>query len=254
MSTSSLFVSAFSLGVAYNAAPGAVNTEALRRGLAHGFRPALLVQLGALIGDSLWAALALTGAAFLVHNRSVALLLGVVGACFLLRLAWNALHEAWAGHSSLDHAARTPGRSARGDFATGAFFSLANPFALAFWTGIGGGMTAASGAQTSSFVVLFGGFVLGALLWCLCIPLVIGWGRAFVRPTLFRWINALCGLALGYFSLTLLWNTLHAFVEHPLSALAAVGRMEQRFAALGRRLILLCSASRPVSALFARIT
>lgn len=216
---SQLFVSAFSLGVAYNAAPGAVNTEALRRGLAHGFRPALLVELGALIGDSLWAALALTGTAFLVHNKSVALLLGVVGACFLLRLAWNALHEAWTGRSSPDTPARTAGRSARGDFATGTFFSLANPFALAFWTGIGGGMTAVNGGvQGSSFAVLFGGFVLGALLWCLCIPLLIGWSRSFVRPALFRWINALCGLALGYFSLALLWNTLHAFVEHPFSA------------------------------------
>src|SRR5436305_9274087 len=91
------FVTAFGLGIAYNAAPGAVNTESLRRGLARGFRPALLVQLGALIGDSTWAALALTGSAFLVQSRPARLLLGVVGACFLLRLAWRALQEAWSG-------------------------------------------------------------------------------------------------------------------------------------------------------------
>ena len=227
--SSQLFASAFGLGVAYNAAPGAVNTEALRRGLARGFRPALLVELGALIGDSTWAALALTGTAFLVRNRSVGLLLGVVGACFLLRLAWSALQEAWAGGLP-----RAQGRTARGDFATGTFFSLANPFALAFWTGIGGGMTATgAGAQPASFVLLFSGFVLGALLWCLCIPVVIGWGRRFVRPAIFRWVNALCGLMLGYFSLTLFWNTVHAFLEHPLSAASLVGRVV-RGAAGGR--------------------
>ncbi len=59
---SKLFITVFGLGVSYNAAPGTaapttVNTEMLRRGLARGFRPALLVQLGALIGDATWAAL-----------------------------------------------------------------------------------------------------------------------------------------------------------------------------------------------------
>ncbi|MDQ2787111.1 MAG: LysE family translocator, partial [Chloroflexota bacterium] len=94
---SALFVSAVGLGVAYCAAPGAVNTEAVRRGLARGFRPVLLVQLGSLIGDALWATLALTGTAFLGHNRSLRLVLGIAGACFLLRLAWSALQEAWRG-------------------------------------------------------------------------------------------------------------------------------------------------------------
>src|SRR5438270_5164808 len=98
---SHLVIVAVGLGIAYNAAPGAVNTEALRRGLARGFRPALLVQLGALIGDLLWAALALTGTAFLTQRQSVRLVLGIAGACFLLRLAWNAFQEAWRGRGPL---------------------------------------------------------------------------------------------------------------------------------------------------------
>jgi threonine/homoserine/homoserine lactone efflux protein len=210
-----LIVTAFGLGVAYNAAPGAVNTEALRRGLARGYRPALLVQLGALIGDATWAALALTGTAFLVQSRPLRLVLGVAGACFLLRLAWSALQEAWAGGLPRAH-----GSASRGDFATGAVFSLANPFALAFWTGIGAGLatTDASAAPAGRFALLFGGFVLGALLWCLCIPVVIGGGRRFIRPALFRWINALCGLGLSYFALTLLWHTMADFLGHASAA------------------------------------
>ena len=217
MIVGSLFLSAVGLGVAYNAAPGAVNTEALRRGLARGFRPALLVQLGALIGDATWAALALTGTAFLVHNRSVRLVLGVAGACFLLRLAWSALQEAWSGGLPGAH-----GRTARGDFATGAVFSLANPFALAFWTGIGAGLAATTetAAPVGRFALLFGGFVVGALLWCLCIPVVIGWGRRYIRPTVFRWINALCGLGLSYFGLTLLWHTAADVLSHASAALS----------------------------------
>ena len=47
----SLIVTAIGLGVAYAAAPGAVNTEALRRGVTRGARPVLLVDSGSLIGD-----------------------------------------------------------------------------------------------------------------------------------------------------------------------------------------------------------
>lgn len=214
-----LMLSAVGLGIAYNAAPGAVNTEALRRGLARGFRPALLVELGALIGDLLWAALALTGTAFLAERQSVRIVLGIAGACFLLRLAWNALQEAWRGGLPRAH-----GQTSRGDFATGAVFSLANPFALAFWTGIGSGFAASGGATSGRFVVLFTGFAVGALLWCLSIPVLIGWGRRFIRPALFRWLNALCGCALSYFGLSLLWRTLHEVVEHMLAAAPSASR------------------------------
>jgi threonine/homoserine/homoserine lactone efflux protein len=216
---SHLVIAAIGLGIAYNAAPGAVNTEALRRGLARGARPALLVQLGALIGDLLWAALALTGTAFLAQRQSVRFMLGLAGACFLLRLAWNALHEAWRGGTP-----RASGSMARGDFATGAFFSLANPFALAFWTGIGSGFAATGSGMSGRFVVLFAGFAFGATLWCLSIPVLIGWERRFVRPALFRWLNALCGLALGYFGLALLWRTIHEIVEHALASASSAGR------------------------------
>ena len=78
-------------------APGAVTAEALRRGLAGGFRPALLLELGSLVGDASWAAIALAGAAVLVQHRPMQFLLGAAGVYFLLRLAWGALRAAWRG-------------------------------------------------------------------------------------------------------------------------------------------------------------
>jgi chemosensory pili system protein ChpE len=201
-----LFFSAIGLGLAYNAAPGAVNTECVRRGLSRGFRPALLVQLGALIGDSSWAVVALSGATVLVRNPSLRVVLGGAGAAFLLWLACGALLDAWRG-SSLE------GRevSSRGDFASGAFFSLANPFAVAFWLGIGSGLAATSSTSpgVSSLSLLFGGFVLGAFSWCLAASALVGWGQRFVTPALIRLVNLLCGVALAYFGVSLFWNVLH---------------------------------------------
>lgn len=203
----SLLLSTIGLGLVFSATPGAVNAEALRRGLAAGFWPALLVQLGSLIGDVLWAALALTGAAFLVQHDAVRLLLGLAGGCFLLRLAWRAIRDAWVG------AVPAAGQTAtRGDFLAGLGFSLTNPFAVAFWLGIGGGMLATAGSHPHLATVgaFLAGFVLGAALWCVGSAALIAWGRRFTGSAVYRWINGICGAVLGYFGARLLWRSAQA--------------------------------------------
>ena len=79
---------AIGLGIAYAAAPGSVNTEAIRRGVTWGARSTLLVETGSLIGDSLWAILALTGVTLLTRYLAIQIVLGITGGCFLLRLSW----------------------------------------------------------------------------------------------------------------------------------------------------------------------
>jgi threonine/homoserine/homoserine lactone efflux protein len=43
------------MGLAYVAPPGPVNLETVRRGVAGGFRAGLVLQLGAVLGDLLYA-------------------------------------------------------------------------------------------------------------------------------------------------------------------------------------------------------
>jgi len=199
-----MLVPALGLGIAYAATPGVVNTECVRRGLANGFRPAFLVQFGALIGDVVWAAVALAGVAALAGNGSLEIALGLVGGLFLCRLAFKALREAWTG----PHASTAP--VARGSaFGTGAVFGLANPAGLAFWAGVGGGTVAAtSGAGFAAYSAFLAAFLAGALLWSLGLSAFVGWGRRYVRPSLFRAVDALCGVVLAWFGVRLLWTTL----------------------------------------------
>ena len=89
-----LLVTGLTLGLAYSAVPGAVNTEALRRGVAGGFRPAALVQTGALVGDLFWAVIGITGAIVLIQHDAIATLLGLIGAGLLFTLARSALRSA----------------------------------------------------------------------------------------------------------------------------------------------------------------
>jgi threonine/homoserine/homoserine lactone efflux protein len=209
----SLIATAIGLGFAYAAAPGAVNTEAIRRGVTSSARSTLLVETGSLIGDSLWAILALTGVTLLARYLAVEVSLGIVGGFFLLRLAWVALSEAFVRHRT----SQATVTSTRRDFTTGVVFGLANPVGLAFWLGLGSSVVA-SGVSGWQFTFFFSGFFLGAALWGIFISVILHVGRRWIHPALFRWINVLCGLVLGYFGIRILWITLQDWLEHHASS------------------------------------
>ena len=200
----SLFLSSFVLAIAFCAPPGVVTAETVRRGTARGFVPALFVQFGSLVGDTTWATIALTGLAFVIQNNFAKAVLSSIGVLLLLKLAWNALRDARYGK---EWSTAFP-ISSRGDFANGAFLSLGNPLNIVFWTGLG--TTAFSSLSEKPepihFAIFFTGFLAGALIWCFFMAGLVAWGRRFVTPIFFRWINLACGLALAYFAVQLGWQ------------------------------------------------
>jgi len=145
------------------------------------------------------------GSEMCIRDSSIALLLGIVGACFLLRQALSAFRGA------LDLAMSQPaGAPSRGDFVVGTFFSMTNPFAVAFWLGLGAGVTATAHTGLPGTIIFFAGFFVGAVFWCVGFAAAVSRGRRYVNARLLRAIDALCGLALSYFGLRLLWQSLRA--------------------------------------------
>ncbi len=202
----SLFISSFILAIAFCAPPGVITAETVRRGAARGFLAALLVQLGSLIGDTTWAIIALTGLAFVVQNNLAKFLISFVGVFLMLKLAWSAFQDASQGQKLHPH----PNHSHRGDFTNGAFLSLGNPMNIIFWTGLGTTVfSSISGRpQLMDLAVFFAGFLSGAVVWCFVMAALVAWGRRFVTPAFFRWVNIACGIALGFFALRLGLNLL----------------------------------------------
>jgi chemosensory pili system protein ChpE/L-lysine exporter family protein LysE/ArgO len=85
-----LFFSAFVMSIAFAAQPGVITFESIRRGLARGWRAALHLEFGSLVGDATWAIIALIGVSFLFQHQLIALGLSLFGCGLLLRLAWDA--------------------------------------------------------------------------------------------------------------------------------------------------------------------
>ena len=190
---------AIMLGLAYVASPGPVNIETLRRGLAGGFRIALALQLGSLIGDLFWASLALAGVGLLLTHAAAQTILGGIGTILLVYLGCSALgswrtiaavaRPAGASTSQRQPAAPTAWRMAW----TGAAIATANPFGPAFWLSIGGAMAGSAQQHPATFL---GGFFLGALLAAVGIALLVGIGHARITPQRMRLATSGCGLAL----------------------------------------------------------
>jgi threonine/homoserine/homoserine lactone efflux protein len=200
------------MGIAFAAPPGAVTAETIRRGVRGGFAIAFGVQLGSLIGDATYAILALGGLAALAENYTMQIALGAFGAMFLMYLAWSSFQSARL--VDLPVVAAHPGSQGRWSrdfdsthqqdaFLSGLTLSLTNPWAIAFWLSLGGGLaslglTGASGLQNAMF---FSSFMLGSALWALILSIIIARVRGWIRPVVFRAISILCGLALGAFGL-----------------------------------------------------
>lgn len=178
---STLFVAAFFLGLIFNAAPGAVFSETVRQGVRGGFKPALAVQIGSLVGDAFWAILGLAGIGLLLQLDALRWLAGIAGAAYLLYLAW----DSWKAASQALSAHLNDAQSAQKNaLRSGVLLSLTNPQNVAYWAALGSALGAVGISQpnVSDYAVFFAGFMTSSMLWCfVCAGLV---DRVFRRASM----------------------------------------------------------------------
>lgn len=188
-----LFTAAFALGLVFNAAPGAVFAETIRQGVRGGYRPALAVQIGSLVGDALWAILGLVGIGLLLQLDWLRWPIGIAGTLYLLWLARDSWRAAGVEFLIAGRDVDTKKSALR----TGALLSVTNPHNIAYWAALGSTMGAVGvhHPTTADYAVFFAGFMVSSVAWAfLCAELV---DRVFARGEL-RWARAtyrLCAVA-----------------------------------------------------------
>lgn len=186
-----LFLAAFALGLIFNAAPGAVFAETARQAVRGGFRPALYVQVGSLVGDALWAVLGLAGVGLLFRLDFLRIPVGVAGIAYLLWLAY----DAWrASSTNLD----PPGAGAHTSaWRAGVLLSVTNPQNIAYWAALGSAMGTAGVHDPSAlhYLSFLGGFMTSSIVWSFACAAVLA--RLFLRSTTrwAHWTYRLCAAA-----------------------------------------------------------
>lgn len=192
------------MAISFAAPPGAITAESLRRGMVGGWRSALGVQLGSIIGDAFYGLLGLVGVAVVMQQPVAQIGLGVAGTLLLFYLAWSGLRAALGPGFELASTAAT----GRGDFITGAALSLANPWGVVFWLGIGGALLGAGlkNPTQGDIVLFYLSYIVGVTLYAFFFAAVVGWGRRFLSPRVMRAVTALCAVALGLFAILFAWQ------------------------------------------------
>lgn len=183
-----LFVSAFALGLIFNAAPGAVFAETIRQGVRGGYRAALLVQIGSLAGDALWAILGLVGVGLLLQAESLRVPVGIAGTAYLLWLSidsWRASRVEFGGQVDAS-------KAQKGALRAGVMLSVTNPQNVAYWASLGSAMGAVgvSSPTAAHYAIFFAGFMVSSVVWSfICAALVArvfrnasaGWSKLTYR-------------------------------------------------------------------------
>ena len=160
-----VFFAALTLGFVFNAVPGAIFAETVRHGVQGGFKPALAVQVGSLVGDALWAVLGLLGVGLLLQVEAMRLPVGIGGALYLTWLA----QDSWrAANGEFIVSARLPAPNVRAAARSGAVLSITNPHNIAYWAALGSALGAVGVHNPApvDHAVFFAGFMTSSVLWC----------------------------------------------------------------------------------------
>ncbi|ADB31156.1 Lysine exporter protein (LYSE/YGGA) [Kribbella flavida DSM 17836] len=189
---------AFGLGILFNAAPGVVFTESLRRGMRGGFKSAFAVQVGSLVGDATWAILGLIGVGALFLLDGVRIPLMLVGALLTVGLGVMSLRGAIRPPATAEGSGAVSEDLTKGGLAVGATISLTNPMNVVYWGGAAAAVAGAVGQEPSWQVmaVFFLGFFIASLLWCwICAGAIAMFRRALPARGV-QAIEAACGISL----------------------------------------------------------
>jgi chemosensory pili system protein ChpE len=172
-----LFVSAFLIGLVFNAAPGAVFAETIRQGVRGGFRPALAVQLGSLVGDALWAVLGLVGIGLLLQLDGLRWPIGICGVLYLLWLA----RDSWRSAGQEFSIVPTREGAQKSALKAGVLLSVTNPQNIAYVAALATAMGSLGVSNPSAldYAVFFAGLMIASVVWAFfCAAMV---DRLFAR-------------------------------------------------------------------------
>jgi chemosensory pili system protein ChpE len=191
-----LILVSFGLAVLYCLPPGAVTAAALKSGVRSGFAAALGVELGSVLGDGAYGALALAGLGFVLRWSWAHVALGLLGVVVMTYLGVGALKQA---RRPVAPAAHGDADGFRRAFGIGVALGLANPLGIPFWLSFGGGVLSALHIHQASVGTLwafFLSFVAGCTLWGIGMAVALASLRHLFTPRVLQGLSALAGIAL----------------------------------------------------------
>lgn len=209
-----LFVTGLGIGLIVSAPVGPVNLMTIQRAFKHGFGPGFSAGIGAVIADTLYAAIAAFGISAISHFLSGHRAgIQLIGGLLLIGFGWLTLRT----HPHLDSASEP-----RQDVGTGALpsllaafaMTLTNPGAVLGFLAIFGslGDMAPAHDDIPGVLSLVAGVAVGALIWWAGVAALVARLRGRLNDRWLDHINLAAGGLLALFGLAILASALHDFM------------------------------------------
>lgn len=183
------------LGITLAAPIGPVSLEIIRRGLTQGFLAALLISIGAIIGDGLCLGAAFLGLNALAEYAIISDVLGLVGAGFLLYLGTSNLKNR-NRKIQIDNVSKHQGVVK--SIILGFALAVVNPLSLVFWISI----FAASTANMDNITFLPNSLILiGVFIWSVTLCSILTVSKNLLNKEIIKTIIVLSSLLLLFYGL-----------------------------------------------------
>ena len=202
-----LIARGFVLGFTIAVAVGPISLLCIRRTLAEGRVVGLTSGLGVATADATYGAIAAFGLTavsdLLIDGRRV---LGILGGCFLLWLAWRTFRAVPSDDPSADTGAR---RGLPVAYFSTLGLTLTNPMTILSFAAlfVGLGVTGGDAAGAAS---LTAGVFAGSAAWWVVLVAVVGALRSRVTPRGLRAVNMVSGSLIGGFAVAALASSVFA--------------------------------------------
>ncbi len=194
------------LGLTLAAPIGPVNVEIIKRGLASGFREAVLTGAGAMCADATYLTLIFFGLTAFLNNEPLKIGLGVIGSFILIYLGVMSVRDFFrktpAGGGDRRRIFKQP-------FVAGFALAISSPMTIVWWTGVFGALMASQGPFKTSLSAFLSclSILLGCFLWVFFLAVALHGGKKLINERITRLISMIAGLFLVGFGIYFLYRT-----------------------------------------------
>ncbi|MCF7830458.1 LysE family translocator [Candidatus Gracilibacteria bacterium] len=191
------------LGFSLAATLGPITVETVNRGLKHGFFPAFLLNIGAVVADGVYLVLIFFGLSTFADNSMFKLVLTIFGVLVLGYLGVGNIRE----FTKDVKLTKNTNKTFKGSLLAGFIINMANPMALICWVGFYGVVSATTKNLTNiKLLGNLGVVIVGALLWGIFLALLCHVGRKYVNEKIIKVISLITGLFLIGFGIYLAYG------------------------------------------------
>lgn len=204
MTSRSLFLEAFGIGVAIAAPVGPMSLLCMRATLARGWRYGLATGAGIAVGDGTYAtvaALGFTGLSsfLLAYQRPLHIAAGL----FLLYFGLKILR---ADPANIEPAAAQAGRGWPRAMVTATALTLTNPPTIALFAAVFAALAPTNGFRPAEALATVGGVFSGSILWWCLIVAIVSSVRHAIGARARLWIDRASGLLLALLGVAAMYH------------------------------------------------